>query len=411
MHTAARSVIQTKPIMRKITTSVLMFISGLTLTAQTPHPIIQKMVSEMQTDSLDTYLNEFTGERSCIVNGSKTTIKNRVSKNGNDVAADYLKEHLQKLGLTVTDQKYSSGGRNIIAEQVGTTYPDQKYIICGHYDSMADYCADDDASSCVAILESARLLTKQKFKYTIVYAFWDEEEQGLIGSAYYAKQAKSKSDKIKGVLNLEMLGYDSNKDFMIEVHTKSSSLALSDKLTEVNKTYKFALKPSITNPGTPQSDHGSFWNQGYMAICFGEAFFKNDANPGYHKSTDRIGLFNMPYYYELCRLSLAAIATLAEPDEQVGINTVDDKTLTKLEAYPNPSKGAITIDYEVPQRTEVQLSVYNILSQTNEIICMEMQDAGSHQSVLNSDKLVAGTYLITLKTNTHTLTRKLVVEK
>ena len=49
--------------------------------------------------------------------------------------------------------------------------------------------ADDNASGTAAVIEAARIFTQYDSKYTIIYALWDEEEQGLIGSAYYAHQA------------------------------------------------------------------------------------------------------------------------------------------------------------------------------------------------------------------------------
>ncbi|HSH65474.1 MAG TPA: M28 family peptidase [Bacteroidia bacterium] len=257
--------------MKFIYTSLLMCIYCFTLNAQLPHPIISQLLQDMQDDSLLIHVNELTGEKSCIVKGKVTTIKNRVSKTGNDRAADYLKDRMESYGFTVNDQVYSSGGRNIIAEQKGALYPDKKYIICAHYDAVADYCADDDVSSCSVIIEAARLLSKHKFKYTIVYAFWDEEEVGLLGSAYYAKQAKKNNENIMGVLNIEMLGYDSDDDRKYDIHTKSSSLNLSDKIKEINTGYALKLKPNVINPGTDRSDHGSFWAQGYSAICFGDS--------------------------------------------------------------------------------------------------------------------------------------------
>ncbi|MEZ5021948.1 MAG: hypothetical protein R2728_01575 [Chitinophagales bacterium] len=38
------------------------------------------------------------------------------------------------------------GGRNIYATQLGSVNPDSIYIICGHYDAVNNYCADDNAS-------------------------------------------------------------------------------------------------------------------------------------------------------------------------------------------------------------------------------------------------------------------------
>ncbi|MEO6903305.1 MAG: M28 family peptidase [Bacteroidia bacterium] len=398
--------------MKLIYSFILVVFTSFTVNSQTPHPVIIDLLKELNLDSLTAKVNDLSGENTCFVNGKVTTIKNRVSKTGNDVAAEYLKEHLQALGLTVTDQKYSTGGRNIIAEQKGTLYPDKKYIICAHYDAVADYCADDNVSGCSAILEAAKLLSKHEFKNTIVYAFWDEEEIGLVGSKYYANEAKKNKENIAGVLNIEMLGYDSDNDFLMDIHTKdvANSIALSTKLKEINTTYKFKLKTNIKNPGTDRSDHGSFWTNNFGAICFGEAFFSGDDNPTYHKATDRISKFNLPYFYELSKLSLAAIATLAEPVALAIDNVSSQQQKVALEAFPNPAQESVTVCYSLPLETTTQLSIYNPISDVNNVIINEKLKAGEYQYNITTSNLTNGVYIISLKTSDKMLTKKLVVQ-
>ncbi len=398
--------------MKFIYTSTLVCLCCISVNAQTPNSSIQQFLVEMQDDSVLNNLKELSGEKTCIIKGQVTTIKNRVSKNGNDLAADYLRGRMEAYGFTVTDQKYSSGGRNIIAEQKGSMYPDKKFIIGAHYDSMADYCADDNASGCSALLEVIRVLSKHKFKYTIVYGFWDEEEQGLFGSAYYAKLIKKNNENIMGALNMDMIGYDSNDDTKFEIHTKSGgSLAMSDKLQQITKDYSFNLKPVVRNPGTDRSDHASFWSQGYSAIHFSEAFFTGDANPNYHKSTDRINLFNLRYFYQLSRLSLSAISTFAEPYDLNGIDSEVADNKIKLQAYPNPARESVTINYELQESTALQIRLYNPLNESAEIVINQTEQAGLQQHVINTDKLASGIYFIVITTNSQTYSSKIIIEK
>lgn len=397
--------------MKFIYTLALVCLYCITLNAQV-HPTIKQCLLEMQDDSILNNLKEFTGEKTCIVKGQSVTIKNRVSKNGNDLAADYLKGRMEAYGFTVTDQKYSTGGRNIFAEQKGAMYPDKKYIIGAHYDSMADYCADDNASGCSALLEMARILSKYKFKYTIVYGFWDEEEQGLIGSAYYAKQVKSKNEGIQGVFNMDMIAYDGNNDFKFEIHTKAGgSLTLSDKIQQLNTTYSFKLSPIVKNPGTDRSDHASFWQQGYPAIHFGEAFFSGDGNPHYHKAADRINILNLPYYYQVCRLGLTAIATFADPYDVTGITTAEPANQINLQAYPNPARESLTISYELPETSPVQVLLYSPLNLAEEVVVNETEAPGTYQHVVNTEKLASGIYFIMMRTNQQTYSSKIVIQK
>ena len=208
---------------------------GKTSDAQTVGDLIKEVNFPLVRKTMD----EFTGEIATTVNGTQVTIRNRKSNagSGNDVAANYIKEKLNSFGLTGVDQIYkagSLGGRNVYATQLGKTKPNDIFLICGHYDTVADYCADDDATGVVAALEAARILSKYCFENTIVYAFWDEEEIGLIGSKFFANDAAAKNQNIIGVLNIDMAGYDGNNDkiFDIDVNNNAKSLAIKDLLIQ-----------------------------------------------------------------------------------------------------------------------------------------------------------------------------------
>lgn len=215
-----------------------------------------------------------------------------------------------------------------------------------------------------------------------------------------------------GVLNIEMLGYDSDNDFLIDVHTKNlaNSMALSTKLTEMNTTYNLKLKPKIKNPGTDRSDHASFWTNSFGAICFGEAYFGGDDNPNYHKSTDRVSKFNLPYFHELSKLSLATLATLAEPAPLAIKNEPSPQQIALLDAYPNPAQESVTVCYSLPIETTTQLSIYNPINDVNNIIVNENLQAGEYQYNIATNKLANGVYIISLKTKDKMLTKKLVIQ-
>ena len=169
---------------------------------------VQDIIDQVDLDRLTLTLQEFTGEQSTEVDGNTVTILNRQASN-NGIAADYLVERLEDLNnITIIDQPFNTNGRNIIATQLGKTNPNDIYIVCAHYDAVANYGADDNGTGTVAVLEVARILSTQCLDNTIIYAFWDEEEIGLRGSGFYADQAAANGDNILGVLNLDMLGYD-----------------------------------------------------------------------------------------------------------------------------------------------------------------------------------------------------------
>ena len=295
-----------------------LIIASLILTGSiySQNSVVQQVVNSVNIDTLVYFVRELSGDVVTTINGQPYTILSR-NKNqpGNDKAADYIKERLQYYGLTAYDQWWSATGRNVYAIQPGTEYPNQYFMICAHYDDMPSGTtapgADDNASGTAAVLEAARLLSQYSFPFTIMYALWDEEEQGLIGSAYFANQAQIAGDSILGVLNLDMIAYDGNNDGKFEIHTRSvgNSLELKDELLDVNTVYNIGIIPIIKNPGSTYSDHASFWSKGYGAILLIED--NNDFHPYYHTINDKIQFFNVPYFHKLSKLAIGTLTKLA----------------------------------------------------------------------------------------------------
>lgn len=293
---------------------------------------VQDLINQVDIGRLELMVSELSGEQPTTINGNTLTIASRV-QNNNDLAADYIKERLMQLdNLSIEDQAFNSDGRNIIATQTGQTNPDNIYIICAHYDSVAAFCADDNATGVAAVLEIARILSTQCIDNTIVYALWDEEEIGLLGAGFYAAEAANRGDNILGVLNMDMIGYDGDEpgtpgdnEWDIDVRNIAGSLAMKDDIVNIYNTYTFDLKaPIVVNPGTTASDHSRFWDQGYSAVLVGESWATNDQTPFYHTSNDRLATLDLPYFHELTKLVMAYISTkagLIDVDNSVTVNT------------------------------------------------------------------------------------------
>ena len=66
--------------------------------------------------------------------------------------------------------------------------------------------ANDDGSGVALVLEAARILSKEKFRATIVYAVFSGEEQGLFGGTLLAETAKQRSWTISAMLNNDIVG-------------------------------------------------------------------------------------------------------------------------------------------------------------------------------------------------------------
>lgn len=295
--------------------AILIFIFGLT-SAYAQISNLNTIVNNVNIDSLTYFVKELSGVVSVTVNGVTSKIESRHKNNpDNNKAANYLYQKLKSYNLEVTKQVFSSTGYNIIGTKIGTKYPNQKVIICAHFDNMPTGLrapgADDNASGTAAVLEAARILSPLATPYTMVFALWDEEEQGLIGSEYYAMKAANNYDSIIAVINMDMIAWNRTNTKRLELHTNNSTDVndLVNRIVNLNLTLNLGLNTVIINPGARYSDHASFWDYNFAATLIIED--DNDFNAYYHTIGDTLGNFNFDYFHRAAKLAIAAFYVYA----------------------------------------------------------------------------------------------------
>jgi hypothetical protein len=178
--------------------------------------------------------------------------------------------------------------------------------------------ADDDASGIAGTLAVARWLwpLRHTLTHTVRFAFFNAEEEGLVGSAAYASHLASFGAPVEAVVCMDMIGFNSDAQALFEVHAGSPSAAIrdasepiADRVAAWTATLGALPAPQIyrgTNPGAGtdrnvydgaigRSDHASFQANGYPAVVVSEDFFANlasepasDANPSYHRGADTV---------------------------------------------------------------------------------------------------------------------------
>jgi hypothetical protein len=110
---------------------------------------------------------------------------------------------------------------DVIAIQRGSVDPNRVVIISGHIDSrVSDVMnatsdapgANDDGSGTAAVIEAARVLSRHRFPYTIVYAALMGEEQGLLGGKILADYARAQGWTVIAGLNNDIIGNSCSSD-------------------------------------------------------------------------------------------------------------------------------------------------------------------------------------------------------
>jgi uncharacterized repeat protein (TIGR01451 family) len=314
------------------------------------------------------------------------------------IERDYIRDRMEALGLDVRYQNFGLYGTSLdnIEGTLSGWGPgsDVVYIACAHHDSYSDDPygaapgADDNASGTAAVLEAARILSPYRFKHTLRFVTFAAEEQGLIGSYYYAAEARSAGTDIGGVINLDMIAWDSNGDDVMEVHvgTRGDSQALGTAFLNAMTIYGISLVPqTITSGATTFSDHARFWDQGYPAMLAIEDF--QDFNwDNYHKTSDTLDKLDLPYAEEFVQTTVATLAELAEiipPGvrvEHTGSGAVMTDTLTALAVTysnpgPDPATGVVITDILSPGLTYAEdSSEFTVTQPVSGTIVWQVED-------------------------------------
>ncbi len=380
-------------------------------------PILNSVLNKVSLDSTLKCLRQLTGQEEIFLDAAVKISSRHRYREGNALAAQFLKKKFKQYGLQTYQQDFSTDGQNIYAVQKGYRYPNQQVIICAHYDCMPSNefapGVDDNASGTAAVLEAARVISTYQTEYTIVYALWDLEEQGLIGSNYYAKGASQRKDSIIAVINLDMISYDSNKDFTAEINVRDyyNSLKLSKTIYDLNQNLSIGLNLQIINPGITSSDHSSFWANGFSAICLIESF--KDFNKNYHQITDDMTIFNAEYYYRMTKLSIASLAQIAFPNSLSNIERNIPAQFQLAQNFPNPFNPSTNILYTIPTDGFVQIKIYDLLGREAANPVNEIKTGGTHLLKLDlaSETWPPGIYYYSLKFGGSVQTKKMILLK
>ena len=163
--------------------------------------------------------------------------------------------------------------------------------------------ADDNASGVSAVLQIARafLASGQQPKRNVIFAFWDGEEKGLLGSKYFVQTCPFLS-QIKGYLNFDMIGRNNKPQQPKQVvyFYTAAHPVFGDWLKEDIRKYGLQLEPDYRAWENPigGSDNGSFAKVGIPII-----WYHTDGHPDYHQPSDHADRLNWDKIVEITKAS------------------------------------------------------------------------------------------------------------
>jgi Zn-dependent M28 family amino/carboxypeptidase len=287
---------------------------------------------------------------------------------------------------------------NVVATLKGTQ-PESEgrtYVVSGHYDSMCSSptnasCdapgANDDASGTAAVLEMARVMAKYKFDATIVFMAVAGEEQGLLGSTYFAEQAKQKGTDIEAMFTNDIIGSSVGANGEHDAHTirvfsegvpsnetaeeantrrgvggenDSTSRQLARFIKETAEHYVPAMRVMMVyrrDRYLRGGDHRPFLERGFAAVRFTET---NENYQHQHQNVrkengvqygDLTEFDDFNYIANVARVNAAALAMLAlAPARPKNVGVVTARLTNDTDLKWDANKESDLAGYEIVWR-------------------------------------------------------------
>ena len=296
---------------------------------------VAAMLAQIRQTNLYNAMAELTGVQPAVAGGSYTNLRTRHQNSAAPLrrATDFAYERYLALGLQPSFQPWSAAGisnRNVIATLPGTTASAEVVVVCAHIDDMPSGSlapgADDNASGALAVLAAAEALRKYTFERTLRFVLFTGEEQGLYGSDAYAHAAQTAGENLVAVLNLDMIAWDGNGDKVLNLYVRpgnATELDIAATFTNVARVYGLndGVAPATVSETTDWSDHYSFHDYGFPAICVIEEDVA-DFNPYYHTTNDTLARLNLPFYFRSVQAVAGTAAHLARPVQRAPFDSV-----------------------------------------------------------------------------------------
>jgi hypothetical protein len=252
---------------------------------------------------------------------------------GGQAAGAYLMRELANRGLvaagdedrTTFFQEFGRGYRNVLGLWEGSDpeLKSQVVVVGAHYDHVGygsrrtsrggigrvHNGADDNASGTAAVLEAVDAIVQLPVrpKRSILFALWDGEEFGLLGSKHWVSHPTVPIHNVAFAINLDMVGR--LREDRLRVIGSRSTLGLrqlvSRQNAELNLHLEFPWKIRA------RSDHSPFYDYGIPVLMF-----HTGLHDDYHTPRDDAELLNPEGMQKVTQLLFNVAWELADRTER-----------------------------------------------------------------------------------------------
>ncbi|HSG70441.1 MAG TPA: M20/M25/M40 family metallo-hydrolase [Planctomycetaceae bacterium] len=282
---------------------------------------------------------------------------------GSKAAAAYLAEKFNEYQLEPAGEKhryeqhFGQDYRNLLGFLPGTdeNLKQEVIVIGAHYDHVGyGYSgnglgpvgqihngADDNASGVSAMLEIAQALhdSKLPLRRSVLFACWDGEEIGLLGSRHWTANPTLEFSRVKFYINLDMVGRLRNN--RLEVYGSRTGTGLRRLFANLNQE---GLEADFNWDIIPDSDHYSFVQR---EVPFLMPF--TGKHPDYHRPSDDANTLNYTGVEKVTRHWLRILVELANrdtlPKYRPQGRRENERLRARTEAEQTPSRSRLGISW------------------------------------------------------------------
>jgi hypothetical protein len=230
-------------------------------------------------------------------------------------------------GIDAYKQTTSTGGTNLVGVLPGTDLADEYVVVGAHYDGLGGSCrgvtatdsicngATDNATGAAVALDILRAyaLSGTEPRRSVVFAFWDREEDGLRGSAAYTANPLVPLEDTVAYVNFDIQGSDlrpSGASSTFAIGAETGGPVLTGAVTDAAAPGSLDTWLVSLIFGQGRSDHTNFLNAGVPSV-----FFSDSTGPCYHTVDDEPEIVDFPKLAQQALTARRLVMDLASRDD------------------------------------------------------------------------------------------------
>jgi hypothetical protein len=266
---------------------------------------------------------------------------------GGQASGEYIAAQLRELRVPAAGpdreyfQPFGKGYRNVLAMIEGSDpeAANEVIVVGAHYDHVGHGSrktegaaaeirngADDNASGVAAALEIAEAMSQlaRVPRRSLLFAFWDAEEKGLLGSRHWVTNPTFPVERVAAVINLDMVGR--LRDNTLIVWGTASAPGWRELIANHNTSLNLLIdfRPKVLT----KSDHYSLFVKGIPAL-----FPTTGIHPQLHRPDDDVKLIDADGMQRVTQLVQRIAYDMADRSDRLSF-----REAARNELETNPAK-------------------------------------------------------------------------